>query len=67
MIYLVTLNYSGELHRFYTQASGEDRAVSNAITRLSGKLGVPRFIVNYKVKVGSRVTVKEVRDESSKE
>ena len=37
--YKVTLNWSGELHTFWTSSSTEKRALENAVTRLAQKLG----------------------------
>jgi hypothetical protein len=43
-LYKVTLNWSGEIHQQYTQASSEHRALNNAIRQLSKKLG---FVYSY--------------------
>jgi len=45
-LYKVTLNWYREIHTFYTDSSGKSRALRNAISRLSKKLGVSYNYVN---------------------
>ena len=43
--YKVTLNWSGELHTFWTSSSTEKRALNNAVAQLAEKLGRDRIYV----------------------
>ena len=58
--YLVTFNWYGELHRFYTTASSEKIAIRNAKIRLSEKLGVDFPAVALHLSNGNKISVEEV-------
>jgi hypothetical protein len=61
--YKVVLNWYGELQTFYTCASNEHIAYSNAIIQLAEKLSLYRTIVNLRFLHPGRYKVTEIKKE----
>ena len=59
--YLVTFNWYGGLHKFYTMTFHSQIAIKNAKIRLAKKLGVDLSAVTLHLSKGNKITVYEVK------
>ena len=58
-LYLVRMNWFGEVHEFWTRADREYEALHNAYTKLAEKVGYSNYHVRNTVK---QYTVEEIKE-----
>jgi len=62
MNYKVTLNFHGENHELFTNASNTVAAIRNAQFQLANKLGINHYTVRQHIFSGDKVKVEKVEE-----